>query len=39
VSRAVEQLIARGEGESAGVIEVAAALVERSSTAPAPARA
>jgi LacI family transcriptional regulator len=39
VSRAVEQLIARGESESAAVIEVAAALVERSSTAPAPARA
>lgn len=37
VSRAVEQLIARGgEGDSDTVIEVAAGLVERSSTAPAP---
>ncbi len=41
VSRAVEQLIARGEGTNGGkVIEVAAGLVERSSTAaPPPARA
>ena len=40
VSRAVEQLIARGpESASDAVIEVAAALVERSSTAPAPDRA
>lgn len=40
VSRAVEQLIARSEGAHRGeVIEVAAGLVERSSTAPAPARA
>lgn len=37
VSRAVEHLIARGEDSDAdAVIEVAAALVERSSTAPAP---
>ena len=37
VSRAVEQLIARGEGTNGGeVIEVAAGLVERSSTAPPP---
>jgi LacI family transcriptional regulator len=37
VSRAVEQLIARGEdSDSDAVIEVAAGLVERSSTAPAP---
>jgi LacI family transcriptional regulator len=37
VSRAVEQLIARDTGEgSHAVIEVAAALVERASTAPAP---
>ena len=40
VSRAVEQLIARGdEAAGDGVIEVAAALVERSSTAPAPDKA
>ncbi len=40
VSRAVEQLIARRETEGeAGVIDVAAGLVERSSTAPAPDRA
>jgi len=40
VSRAVEQLIARGEdSDSDTVIEVAAALVERSSTAPAPGTA
>jgi LacI family transcriptional regulator len=40
VSRAVEQLIARGEdSDSDKVIEVAAALVERSSTAPAPGAA
>jgi LacI family transcriptional regulator len=40
VSRAVEQLIARREDEgSNAVIEVAAALVERASTAPAPVRA
>lgn len=40
VSRAVEQLIARQPDEdSAPVIEVAAALVERSSTAPAPGTA
>lgn len=39
VSRAVEQLIARGDGiESTTVIEVAAGLVERASTAPAPVR-
>jgi LacI family transcriptional regulator len=37
VARAVEQLIAREPDEDAGVIEVAAALVERSSTARAPA--
>ncbi|HEY6964532.1 MAG TPA: LacI family DNA-binding transcriptional regulator [Erythrobacter sp.] len=37
VSRAVEQLIAReSKGEGDSVIEVAAALVERASTAPAP---
>jgi LacI family transcriptional regulator len=37
VSRAVEQLIARGEDRhDDAVIEVAAALIERSSTAPAP---
>lgn len=37
VSRAVEQLIARGEEcDNAPVIEVAAGLVERASTAPAP---
>jgi LacI family transcriptional regulator len=37
VSRAVEQLIARGEdSDGDAVIEVAAGLVERSSTAPAP---
>ena len=37
VSRAVEQLIAREEtGDDDAVIEVAAAMVERSSTAPAP---
>jgi LacI family transcriptional regulator len=40
VSRAVEQLIARApEVEDQGVIEVAAGLVERASTAPPPARA
>jgi LacI family transcriptional regulator len=40
VSRAVEQLIARSEdSDSDTVIEVAAALVERSSTAPAPGAA
>ena len=40
VSRAVEQLIARSKAaEGGGVIEVAAGLVERSSTAPAPVRA
>jgi LacI family transcriptional regulator len=40
VSRAVEQLIARApEAEDQGVIEVAAGLVERASTAPPPARA
>lgn len=40
VSRAVEQLIARGVGvENGAVIEVAAGLVERASTAPAPVRA
>ncbi|MDC8754649.1 LacI family DNA-binding transcriptional regulator [Erythrobacter sp. sf7] len=40
VSRAVEQLIARlPEGEGDKVIEVAAGLVERSSTAPAPGTA
>jgi LacI family transcriptional regulator len=39
VSRAVEQLIARGEeGDGDAVIEVAAGLVERASTAPAPIR-
>ncbi|MFY8047461.1 MAG: substrate-binding domain-containing protein, partial [Erythrobacter sp.] len=39
VSRAVEQLIARGEdGADDDVIEVAAGLVERLSTAPAPVR-
>jgi LacI family transcriptional regulator len=37
VSRAVEQLVTRaGESDGGAVIEVAAALVERSSTAPAP---
>lgn len=37
VSRAVEQLIARGpDGDDDAVIEVAAGLVERASTAPAP---
>ena len=40
VSRAVEQLIARlPESEGDKVIEVAAGLVERSSTAPAPGTA
>ena len=40
VSRAVEQLIARGpDGADDAVIEVAAALVERLSTAPAPGSA
>lgn len=38
VARAVEQLIARRPEEGAGVIEVPAALVERSSTALAPAQ-
>lgn len=39
VSRAVEQLIARSpETDDSAVIEVAAALVERASTAPAPAK-
>jgi len=40
VSRAVEQLIAREpDGDNDAVIEVAAGLVERASTAPAPVRA
>ncbi|MBA4051981.1 MAG: LacI family transcriptional regulator, partial [Erythrobacter sp.] len=39
VARAVEQLIARSpETDDSAVIEVAAALVERASTAPAPAK-